>query len=518
MNYCKYGLLIVLIAGSQLSCSHYKKNASHRNVTDASIKEGENLAKQYCQSCHLLPDPYLANSDSWSKGILPNMGPRLGIFHYGWENYPSYANDPNMPAGFYPSNPLLSSKQWQNIIDYYTALAPDSLASAHRMLNIEMKEDLFNVKSLSYAGITPSTCYVKIDTSNQPGSLLVADIFSRQVRRYDQDLHLIDSVKVPSPVVDIFIKDDEWVTTHIGELNPTNGRYGCLRKYIKDLHGLMKQDRSFHIDSLQRPVQSIQADLNGDGLEDYLICEFGHITGSLSWYENKGNQTFVRHVLRPVPGAIKAYLCDYNRDGLPDILVLFAQGDEGIFLFTNLGKGRFEQKELIRFPPSFGSSYFELDDFNGDGFPDILYTCGDNADFSPVLKPYHGLYIFINDGNYHFKQQYFFPMNGCYKAIARDFDGDGKIDIAAIAFFADFDRQPQEGFVFLKNLGGMQFQPFSLKEAESGRWLTMDAGKLKANGKTDLILGNFSIAPSIKKPKTDWKKAAPFLVLENQMQ
>ena len=29
-----------------------------------------------------------------------------------------------------------------------------------------------------------------------------------------------------------------------------------------------------------------------------------------------------------------------------------------------------------------GSSYFELDDFNGDGFKDILYTCGDNADYT----------------------------------------------------------------------------------------------------------------------------------------
>ena len=39
-----------------------------------------------------------------------------------------------------------------------------------------------------------------------------------------------------------------------------------------------------------------------------------------------------------MPGAEKAYIQDYNKDGLPDIWVLFAQGDEGIFLFTNKGK------------------------------------------------------------------------------------------------------------------------------------------------------------------------------------
>src|SRR5437762_7881620 len=148
--------------------------------------------------------------------------------------------------------------------------------------------------------------------------------------------------------------------------------------------------------------------------------------------ENLGNNKFTRHVLRAAPGAIKAYVNDYNHDGAPDIWVLFAQGEEGIFLFTNKGHGKFEQEEVLRFQPIFGSSYFELADFNKDGHPDIVYTCGDNADYSPTLKPYHGMYIFINDGSNHFKQEYFFTMYGCFKSIARDFDGDGVFAAAAI--------------------------------------------------------------------------------------
>src|SRR4029077_15370304 len=141
--------------------------------------------------------------------------------------------------------------------------------------------------------------------------------------------------------------------------------------------------------------------------------------------------------------------------GLPDIWALFAQGDERIILYTNKGDGRFEEKNILSFPAVYGSTYFELDDFNGDGLPDILYTCGDNADFSPVLKPYHGVYIFMNDGNNNFKQKYFFPMYGCFKAIARDFDKDGDLDIAAISFFADYNNHPEESFVYLENKGGM---------------------------------------------------------------
>ncbi|HTE11314.1 MAG TPA: VCBS repeat-containing protein, partial [Chitinophagaceae bacterium] len=145
----------------------------------------------------------------------------------------------------------------------------------------------------------------------------------------------------------------------------------------------------------------------------------------------------------------------------------------------------------------------------------IVYTCGDNADFSIVLKPYHGVYIFLNEGNNHFSQKYFFPINGCYKAIAKDFDGDGDLDIASIAFSADFASQPGEGFVYLENKGNYQFKPFTLPDCQKGRWLTMDAGDLDGDGKPDIVLGNFSIRPADVQPHADWQKGPPFIFLKN---
>ena len=328
-------------------------------------------------------------------------------------------------------------------------------------------------------------------------------------------LDIIDSLKVPGPVVDIDFEGHSMITCNIGILNPNNGGFGKMQNVSRDLGGKMHLDSPCQIDGLQRPVESIKVDLNRDGRDDYLVCEFGNITGALSWYENKGNNQFTRHVLRAVPGAIKAYIRDYNKDGLPDIFVLFAQGDEGIFLFTNKGHGKFDQRPLLRFPPSYGSSYFEMDDFDKDGSPDILYTCGDNADFSPVLKPYHGIYIFLNDGSYNFSLKYFFPMNGCYKAIARDFDGDGDLDIAAVSFFADQKTQPEEGFVYLENEGRFRFSPYSLLQAEAGRWLTMDAGDIDGDGRQSILLGNFSLSSDSKGSKMDPKKGPSFVVLRN---
>jgi len=507
--------IIILGALFIFSCKQYNRNQSHKQIPASSIDSGEVLAKQYCQSCHAFPEPALLDVKSWEQGVLPNMGPRLGIFNFKWNAYPSMRRDRNLPAGYYPSRPLLAPEEWQHIMDYYLAMAPDVMPAQQRPFAIKNDLSLFRISSPAQSKANPTTCYIQVDTSRSPHSLLQSDIFRRSVVRYDRNLQPVDSLPSSGPVIDIDLHATPQVVTNIGQLNPTNARLGKLENLLQNQNGHMFLDSVLHIDSLQRPVQSVQVDLNADGKPDELVCEFGHLTGALSWYENLGNNQYTRHVLRPVPGAIKAYVRDYNQDGLPDLIVLFAQGEEGIFLFTNRGHGQFDQKEILRFPPSYGSSYFEMDDFNQDGFPDILYTCGDNADFSQVLKPYHGVYIFLNDGHWNFSRKYFFPINGCYKAMARDFDGDGDLDLAVISFFADYGTQPEEGFVYLENTGDFIFMPHTMPETQQGRWLTMDVGDLDGDGKPDIFLGNFSVAPGFIKTLIPWEAGPSFLYLKN---
>jgi hypothetical protein len=136
--------------------------------------------------------------------------------------------------------------------------------------------------------------------------------------------------------------------------------------------------------------------------------------------------------------------------------------------------------------------YFDLADFNGDGHPDLLYVNGDNADYTSIMKGYHGVRIFLNDGDNGFEQRFFSPLDGAYKAIPRDFDGDGDLDLAAIAFFADYQRSLTRSFVFLENTGGLQFEARSFKESAIGAWLVADAGDLDDDGDDDLLLGSYS--------------------------
>jgi hypothetical protein len=443
------------------------------------------------------------------------MGPRLGIFNHGFERYPSSRYDKYLSKDFYPSKPLISPQDWQRLMDYYIATSPDSLPEQQRPKAIKEGLTLFQIQEPKQKYNNAATCLLQIDTSNQKHSILVGDAFQKKIFRVNAQMETEDSVAAGGPIVDLDIQKSSMVACDIGVLNPNNGKFGKGLTISVGADGKMQLDSVPLFDSLARPVQMTAVDLNQDGRTDYLVCEFGHLTGALSWMENIGGGKYQHHIIRPVPGAIKAWIQDINHDGLPDLWVLFAQGDEGIFLFTNLGNGKFNETEVLGFPAIYGSSYFELDDFNHDGYPDILYTCGDNADYSVVLKPYHGIYIFLNDGRNHFTQKYFFPINGCFKAMARDFDGDGDLDIAAISFFADYARQPEEGFVYLENKGNFEFQPFTFPEGKLGRWLTMDAADVDGDGKIDILLGNFSSAPGFIKSATPWKQGPPFLFLKN---
>ncbi|NBW03553.1 MAG: hypothetical protein EBR87_07570, partial [Cytophagia bacterium] len=118
------------------------------------------------------------------------------------------------------------------------------------------------------------------------------------------------------------------------------------------------------------------------------------------------------------------------------------------------------------------------------------------------LKNYHGVHIFINDGSNNFKEKYFYPVYGATKTIARDFDLDGDLDMAMIAFYAEPIMPTNESFLYFQNQGNLNFKVSNLNIPFGGRWMVMDAGDADQDGDLDILLGNFQFgAPKKGKVK-----------------
>jgi hypothetical protein len=229
-------------------------------------------------------------------------------------------------------------------------------------------------------------------------------------------------------------------------------------------------------------------------------------------------------VIDPSPGAIRFEIRDLTGDGAPDIVALFAQGDERIVLFENEGKGRFtgQPHVLARFPPVYGSMHFSMHDFNRDGHLDIVYVNGDNFDYSAVLKPYHGIRILENDGRNRFRERFFFPVYGAARAEVADFDKDGDLDVLTTSNFADRQRHPERGIIFLENTGRYTFRPYAFTSAADNQWNLTATADLNGDGWLDAIVGAMDLEritdlqrrsrASAGRPRKD-----PILVFENRM-
>ena len=464
---------------------------------------GLELAKTYCASCHVFPEPSLLTKVEWTHHIMPGMALWLGIERPDFEALPD--GKILEEAKLYPNAPLLSQKDWFAIWDYYKAEAPEEQPRRPRA-KIQIEPGRFRVHKVNFHTGAPMISTVKIDAARK--QIYVGDAFANIFATLDISGKVLSKERTPSPLVSLQTGKDGLLLTHIGKLFPSDVTEGSITASGKEL-----------LTKLRRPTDARAADLNDDGREDLVVCEFGHRLGGVAWYENLGNGQYERHDLLDRPGAIRSELRDMNGDGKVDIVLLTAQAREGLYIYYNQGGGKFRVETIMEQPPAFGYADFQFVDWDRDRDLDLLTANGDNGDFPTPHKPYHGVRLYLNNGSNVFKQVSFFPMEGAYKVLPLDFDMDGDMDLAAISFYPDFSSEPLN-FVLLENRGTMQFRPFTIPEAGLGRWMVMDAGDLDGDGDTDLVLGSFVLGPTtIPVPAAlheHWKnEGAAVLILEN---
>jgi hypothetical protein len=504
-------LFAMLLSGLTLlnSC---KKKASQQpyKFTGNILVDGQNLVQLKCTGCHALVPVNALSKDVWERHVLPYMAGFVQISIYGSTYYKRNIAD---TAG-------ASLQEWLAIVDYYKKAAPDTLLSAPKPVPLSEDWAGFSLKKPVEVNYNSFTSMVAVNPYTH--KLYSADAINGKLLEWDSNLKPDSLGKLPSaPVSVTFGKDtagnNAGYFSCIGRLEPADFANGKVVKVNLDAKAI-NNDQTYVASDLPRPVQTVSADFNKDGLTDMVVCGQGNRKGGVYMLKQNRDHTYSQETISNKPGAVQAITGDFNKDGWPDVMVLYGSADEGLWLYLNDQKGGFTTRNLLRFPPVYGSSSFQLADIDHDGNPDLIYTCGYNYHDSRRIKPYHGLYLFTNKGNWDFKQRWFYPINGCTKAIAADFDGDGDLDIASIAFFADMKNTPAEEFIYFEQTKPFEFKPHAIPVSQYGRWMCMDVADWNNDGKPDIILGNYSSGfMFIPDFKPTWNRHLPLIVLENHI-
>ena len=462
--------------------------------------DGEHLAQQYCGSCHLKPDPSLAPKNVWEEGILPEMGLRLGIGDRNvLLNRMSFKQfDDLSKLGIYPEAPLISISDWKKIVAYYSLNALEVALPQKTPAPLVKLDHKFTIQEVlspnNEFGITTMVKFMP--TVNQ----LWVGNRNNELELYNTNLKLQHKIRTPSPIVDAS-SDESVFLLAIGDMYPTEEKKGRLYDF-----NFKKNNGNNLLDSLHRPVEFKHADFNNDGFKDIVVAEFGFETGEIVLFDGHSGKKSIIYVQS---GARNIILRDINADGLMDMYILFAQGKEQVVEFLNKGDGIFSTKVILEFSSINGTSYLEVKDMDKDGLEDMIITNGDNADYSIFDKYFHGVHIYKNKGQGIYKEVFFYPVYGATKTLAADFDLDGDMDMAMIAFFAS-GKKPTSFLYFQQQADGT----FKVSDLgiPFGHWLVMDAADADNDGDLDVILGNFQLTKDTIHPV---KKSLQMIYLQN---
>ena len=466
----------------------------------------EALAQRACAGCHAVPAPDVLPRGSWKTVLYEMAGMILG--------------NVGAPRG---APPVTLDFDIERLVRFYEAKAPPKLPEPETWPAPDAVRPRFARTGMravatppmasggrGSAGDAPVVAHVRFLDLEGSGRLavLATDMSSGLVlrgdpRRPEAGLETLARATSPCHLEVVDLDEDglrDLLVADLGDVPPEDHEKGSVLWLRRRPSGAY--ERVVIAARLPRVADVQAADVDGDGDLDLVVAAFGWRTvGALLLLENRTTDwkapSFVRRELDPRPGALHAPVTDLDGDGRPDVVALFAQHYESVEAFLGDGKGGFRTVPLFAGPhASWGSSGLELVDFDRDSDLDVLVTNGDMLD-DFLIKPYHGIRWLENKGALRFVEHPLANLPGVHRALARDLDGDGDLDVVAgayVQFRGETTGSPRSrtdlaSLVWLEQVAKDRFERHTLETG--GHHVTLDAADYDGDGDVDLAVGTF---------------------------